>query len=249
VQRLDDPAGAPQKAKAVFGQLVASAFKNEKGSTRGLQRTGYNYTPEAWQSAIIWTHDPTGYVGWNVPPTAPDKKRGRIKPGIGTPGVTLKTHGKSPTLFAQMVVSDNDFVLDDRPDYRYRLDYLTTTLTGQTFDPTSPVGVIIMDNRKGAATTWANAGRAHRDLIDSAASPPAVIGFNSLSEVTFVWERANGSTASSPNDPLATNRRVRQTVRWEQRGGVEITPLWAMYDVSLNPDDPAFPRILAEDEP
>jgi hypothetical protein len=248
VQRLDDAVGAPQKAKAVFGQLVASALKNEKDDTRGLHRAGYGYTPEDWQQHVTWTHAPTGYVGWNLPRNAPPRKVGKIKPGIIRSGNTFTVEGKQPTLPAQMVAADNNIVLDHRPDYRYRLDYLATAMTGQTFDPTSHLGEIILVNRKAAAKTYANANRAHRDLIEAGATRPECIGYNNICEITFVWQRADGSPASSVTDPLASNRRVRHTVRWQQPG-TAVAPLWAMYDVSLTVDDPAFPRILAEEEP
>lgn len=248
VQRLGDAAGAPQKAKAVFGQLVASALKNEKGATRGLHKKGYGYTPKDWQAHITWTHAPTGYVGWNLPRAAASRKVGKIKPGLVRSGNTFTVDGKQPTLFAQMVASDNDIVLNITPDYRYRLDYLATAITGQTIDPTSSGGQIILANRKAAAQSYANANRAHRDLIEAGATRPEVIGFNSISEVTFVWQRANGTPAASANDPLATNRRVRHTLRWQQPG-TAFAPLWATYDVSLNVDDPGFPRIFADEEP
>lgn len=246
--RLGDT-GNGQKVKAVFGQFVASALKNEKGATRGLQKSGYGYTPKNWQQAISWPHAPRGYVGFNLPSAAPITKVGRIKPGLVTPGIDLKAHGKQPTLFEQIPPGGGDFELNRKPDYRYRLDYLGTALTGQTFDPQSSGGQIILNNLNGAAVSWANAGRRHRDLIHSGAARPQVVGYNSLSELSFVWQRADGSPASSPNDPQAINRRVRQTVRWEQRGGVHITPLFAIYDVSLNPDDAGFTRIFANKEP
>ena len=226
VQRLGDAPGLPKRVKAVFGQLVASALKNEKGATRGLQKAGYGYTPKEWQQHVTWTHDPTGYVGWNLPPAAPARKVRRLKPGIIRSANTFTVDGDQPTLVAQIVTVNNDITLDVKPDYRYRLDYLPTAVTGQTFDPSSSLGQIWPANRNDAAKSYANASRAHRDLIDSGASLPEVIGFNNISEVTFIWHRADGSPATSVNDAQAITRRVLHTLRWQQPG-TSPTPLFA----------------------
>jgi hypothetical protein len=248
VQRLGDPPGQGQKVTAVFAQLVASAFKNEKGDTRGLQRVGYGYTPKDWQAHVSWSHEPTGYVGWNMAAAAGARKVGRIKPGVLRSGNTFKVDGRQPTLVAQLLAGGNDVTLDVKPDYRYRLDYLATSTTGQTIDPSSTVGQIVLANRPAAAQSYANASRAHRDLVNKGATLPEVIGFNNLSEISFLWQHADGTPATTVDDPLTTNRRVRHTLRWQQPG-TGITPYWATYDVSLNVDDPGFRPIPADDEP
>jgi hypothetical protein len=81
IQRLGDPAGQPQQVKAVFAQLVASALKNEKDDTRGLQRDGYGYTPKSWQQRLRWPLGPAGYVGWNVT-SGKKTKVAQLLPGI-----------------------------------------------------------------------------------------------------------------------------------------------------------------------
>jgi hypothetical protein len=244
IQRLEDLPAHQQKVKAVFAQLVASALKNEKDLTRGLQRAGYGYTPKDWQQRVSWPHEPAGYVGWNI--VSGSRKVGHKKAGWISSGHAFKANSQQPTLVAPLLAS-NDVTLDDRPDYRYRLDYLATSVTGQTAAAPPAIAPPNAANRLGAARSFAKAARAYLDLIDKGAKPPDVIGYNNISEITFVWQRANGAPAASVNDPLATNKRVRHTLRWQYPGVAK--PYWAQYDVSLMIDDLNFPKLKADKEP
>jgi hypothetical protein len=243
VQRLGDKSGHQKKVKAVFAQLVASSLKNEKDATRGLQRDGYNYTPAPWMQHITWSSAPAGYVGWNI--QSGSQTVGKLPASWIQSGHKFKATAEQPTLVAPLAVG-NDVELTIKPHYRYRLDYLATVANGQTVPAAPSIPPPTVGDPKGAAQSFAKATRAHLDVINAGAKQLEVIGQNNLSEITFVWQRANGSAASSVNDPQAINKFVRHTVRWQPPGS---NPMWARYDVSLWIDDPNYKPLPANTEP
>ena len=245
IQRLGDAAGQPQQVKAVYAQLVASALKNEKDDTRGLQRDGYGYTPKSWQQHARWPLGPAGYVGWNVL-SGKKSKVARLPPGIVRPGIDYDMTPEQPTLVAPLI-KDNEVDVSVKPDYRYRLDYLPTAVTGQTIQSLPTIPAPTSANPKAALRSYAQATSVHLDVISSGVTPPEVIGFNNLSEISFVWRRVNGAPANSVNDPLALNRVISHKLRWIPLGGG--TPMWARYDISLWIDDNNFQKMTAHSEP
>lgn len=114
-QRLGDTPGNEKKVKAVFGQLVASALKNEKDDTRGMQDIGYGYVPRNFLKHIAWTTDPQGYFGWNY--SGSSKKIGRLRAGLTTPGITWRISGEYPTCIKSVGIH-NRVTLNDKPDWR-----------------------------------------------------------------------------------------------------------------------------------
>jgi hypothetical protein len=245
IQRLGDPAGQPQQVKAVYAQLVASALKNEKDATRGLQRDGYGYTPKSWQQHVRWPLGPAGYVGWNVL-SGKKKKVAKLPSGIISQGMTYDVTPDQPTVVAPLL-KDNEIEVFVKPDYRYRLDYLGTVETGQTTQSLPSIPAPTPGNPKGSLGVYAKANSVHLDVVASGAARPEVVGFNSISEISFVWRRTNGAPANSVNDPLAINRVVSHKLRWVPLGGGD--PRWARYDISLWVDDNRFPKMPAHSEP
>lgn len=244
VQRLGDPANQPQTAKVVYAQLVASSLKNEKHDTRGMQRDGYSYTPADWQQHATWPFGAAGYVGWNTD-LGTKTKVARLPPGIIAPGVNYDATLTQPTLIVPLIVG-NSVELNAKADYRYRLDYLTTVATGQTV-PSAPVIVPPnVGNPLGSTQSFATAAGALMDLIDSSAKLPDAIGYNNISEVSFVWTHPDGTPATSVSDPQVTTKVVRHLLRWQSAVGDQ---LWARYDVSLVITDSAYLPLKANSEP
>jgi hypothetical protein len=260
IQRLDDMAGHAKKGELVVAQLVCSSLKNEQSKTIGEQVVGYTYMPPAveaalkkvavfpggapiagyvYYSGVAPPHEAESYAGWNVPADEGRRKVGRLKAGWVQSGETLYASSKAPTQPTNLNYL-KEVTLTKKPDYRYRIDFLTTVQIGQTA-PGPPAAVpVTSTSRADAARSHAIAAAAHRDVIARGATPPDCIGYNNLAEISFVLQPVPGQ----PNNVL--NRRVRQLVRWQQP---YMLPLWALYDVSLNVADPAFPPIRAQTEP
>jgi hypothetical protein len=221
VARLDDALGQGKKAGMVFAQLVASAFKNEKEDTRGLHRQGYTYHPHWYEDLVMPDHKPEGYVGWNIGQgTLPV---GRLKPGLTRPGMDLQVSERQPTLPTMLYKDGPSVSLTHKPDYRYRLDYLTSAQTGQSIPPLSPHAT------PAETMKWA------RDLSNDDAGQRQCVGFNNLGEITFAWDATKKRAT-----------RVFHKLRW-QRLGV-AAPRWVTYDISLDAKDPNYPPIPAHAE-
>jgi hypothetical protein len=241
-QRLGDTPHNKKTPKFVFAQLVGSALKNEKTATRGLQYQGYGYTTAGWQKPLMFPLNPAGYVGWNI--LSGSKKVGLLAPGIIRSGQTLQATSDMPTLMAPLEARNN-VELSQKPDYRFRLDYLKTVATGQSSPATRSIPTASGADRAEVMRGQAKATSAYRDLVQSGAAPPEVVGFNNLGDIKFTWQRANGTPATSANDANATNKLVHYTLRWQPSSG---PAQWARYDVSAMVDDANYPKLLADVE-
>ncbi len=253
-QRLGDTPGNEKQPSMVIAQLVSSSLKNQADKTIGTQVEGYTYQPpdvEAglkklavkyqlapiaayiYYSGVSPPHAPEAYVGWNLPVGAKKRKVGRIKSGWIQSGDTLYVNGAVPVLPANLNFF-KDVELTETPDYRYRLDFMTTVRTGQTV-PAAPTNLPTnVGNKTEALRSHAKAAVAHRDLIDKGATPPDCIGFNNIGEISFVLLMA-------PDDPtLVLDRMVRHRMRWQE---ANKPPYWAEYEISLIVDDLAFPKL------
>jgi hypothetical protein len=149
-----------------------------------------------------------------------------------------------PTVVAPLI-KDNEVEVYVKPDYRYRLDYLPTSVVGQTM-PTLP-NVPPPVRGKAGLQSYAKATSVHNDVVSKGVARPEVVGFNNLSEITFIWRHTNGAPASNANDPQAINKVVQHTLRWMPLGGT--TPMWARYEISLWVDDNRYPKMKAHSEP
>jgi hypothetical protein len=259
IQRLDDVLGREVTGQLVVAQLVCSSLKNEQSKTIGEQVAGYTYMPpdvEAtlkkvalfpgglpiaaylYYSGVAPPHAPESYAGWNVPRAEGRRKIGRLKPGVIQSGDTLYASNEEPTHPANLNWLKT-VTLTEKPDYRYRIDFLTTVQTGQTASAPSTSVPATSSSRAEAARSHAVAAAAHRDLIAKGATPPDCVGYNNLAEISFVLQ-------PDPARPGQLNRRVQHLVRWRQP---KQPPLWALYDVPLNLDDKAFAPIPAQAEP
>jgi hypothetical protein len=168
-------------------------------------------------------HAPEAYVGWNIAPDGPDKV-------ITTSGAyPLSVTSKDPTLKKNLDPTELTAGSLLSPDYRYRLDYLTTVRTGQTANGTpAPIGTPSSADKKAAGQSFAAAAQARRDLVTSGARLPECIGNNAIGEITFTWPAGDPATTTGK---VATHR-----VHW-QSAGTDGKPMWADYDVSMDVDD------------
>jgi hypothetical protein len=269
--RYGDPSNQGQKASVVFAQLVCSSLKNEKDDTVGMQTTGYGYVPKKLMAYVAWSHAPTGHVGYNlstgkgptasVPSPTVTSNVGRLERGLTTPGVDLPATSEDPTVYSQMLASNN-ISLSVKPDWRYRLDYLPVARTGQTNPPAA--GLPGLSGPGPALKSYAASLTAHTDLIDNGAKLVDAVGHNNIGEIAFVWKRSDGSAVTSGADVSAATRRVVYTVRWHEPTGrsasapdpTGLDPTWtdgawdlrwAAYDISLNIGDAV--KIKADSEP
>ncbi|HET6844342.1 MAG TPA: hypothetical protein VFK06_22065 [Candidatus Angelobacter sp.] len=234
-----------QPANLVVGQLVASPFKNESESTRAHQEDGYTYHRHSYESLGLPVDEPEGYAGWNYT-TSGSKRVGEFTVDLGT---RLGSSSKELTIDKHSPTCDYDLAgnsplenisaeqgtvkLTEKPDYRYRLEYLKCLDTGQNVPTSPPIGPIAGESasdRKKAAVAHARASAALRAIRNSQGVSPDIVGRNNLAEITFQWDLNNGN-----------DRRVFQTVRVQDKSNV----LWARYNVSLNIDDPKYPLIKA----
>jgi hypothetical protein len=126
--------------------------------------------------------------------------------------------------------TDQPLILNVRPHYRYRLDYLTTSESGQGA-PTQ-IDQVDMSQLDSAARSYVAAGRAYRNANDGGYRRPACVGYNNIGEIQFAW--------------LTNEKRVNHTLYWRQPG--EAVPFWARYNISLMIDDLEYPPIKADRE-
>ena len=226
---------APQPAKLVIAQLVSSALRNEKDSTREHQQDGYTYHRGWLEGIFMPEHKPEGYAGWNRPALS-----GKLSVGEGRfedqqVAHRLSVDGDEPTLRHELSGGRKEFLitLTAVPDYRYRLEYLhafDTDRKAPTAPPIGPVAGETPRDRIDAAKKQALAEAARRALHNSKGAPPEIVGLNNIAEINFQWDP----------DPRK-DRRVFQTLYCQDDKGV----MWARYDVSLNIDDPKYPPIKA----
>lgn len=259
IQRLEDRPGLEVTGQLVVAQLVCSALKNQQSKTIGVQDSGYTYMPPdveatlkkvalvpggfpiaayVYYSGVAPPHAPESYAGWNVPVAEGRRKIGRLKPGVIRSGDTLYASNDEPTNPANLNFLKS-VTLTAKPDYRYRIDFLTTVQTGQTASAPAVAVPGTAASRADAARSHAVAAAARRDLVAKGATPPDCVGYNNLAEISFVLQ-------PDPARPGQFNRRVQHLVRWRQP---KQPPLWVLYDVPLNLDDKTFAPIPAQAEP
>jgi len=230
-ERFGDPRGHGEKAGIVFAQLVASSLKNEKEDTRGFQgEEGYRYHPSWYQGVLIPPNHAESYVGWNA-------FHGPLQVGKYGSAPVLAT-ARRPTIATDMNSRDassanedgsvSEYVLSIPPHYRYRLDFLITSQTGQKAPP--PIDRVDLSKLDSAARAHVAAGRAARQAKDQATKRPSCVGYNNLGEIEFVW--------------LPEEKRVTHTLYWRQPGQPEPSSrYWARYNISLMIDDLVYPPL------
>jgi hypothetical protein len=178
-------------------------------------------------------HIPEAYVGWNIPETGADKP-------ITKSGYPLNVSKTEPTFgknLNRMSLADGALVT---PDYRYRLDYLSTVCTGQTSLTSVGVGTPDSADKTAAAQAFSNAAAHRLDLIASGAKLPDCVGNNAIGEITFTWPAG---------DPATTNGKVvKHRIHWQSPGS-DGKPMWADYLVSMDVDDPVYYDLTAKVAP
>jgi len=242
--RLGDSPGNEKTGQFVVAQLVSSSLNNQNQEKITMQGTGYTYHDGILQGMLMPPHDPEGYVGWNLQKDPPDPDHpkqkmasivGRQPAGWFSWGTDLEIDSRHPTLGAILYQGGN-IELIAKPDYRYRLDYLQTTTAGQHGSTLGTGLSVRTDDRAAASHAWAKASQLNHDFVKAGAFLPEIVGYNNIGEITFVWQADNSK-------PDKINKRVVHTIRWQEQGQTDT--FWAAYDVSLNIDDSAFPKIKA----
>lgn len=221
-QRFGDPAGTQTTSQLVIAQLVASAFKNENDDIRGLHRHGYEWAPSWFARRIVPDFIPEGYAGWN-------------RSGNHTSDV-LNNLPQPPWNYPPVTIA--------KPDYRYRLDYLVTSETGQ--NAPTPKVLVPPSDAATALNNYAAALAMQQIVTKTGSANQQIIGHNNIAELSFVWQ---------PN-----LKRVYHTLYWMMKDpdkdsnysydgpNDSYVNYWSRYDVSLNLDDPAYPKITAAHE-
>src|SRR5664280_237014 len=239
--QLGDPQGPGQgtKTSLVFAQLVASSLKNEIEDTRGMQNVGYRYHPSWWQRWVVPAHEPESYVGWNI------TQGQQIGTGMDPDGndVPLFVDAKNPTLsnsdFAPFYLSNSLNIR--KPDYRYRLDYLVPTQSGQVAPTPPAIPQLDGTNPTSVAQASSKASTAYLNLINKGGKNPDCVGHNNLGEIRLNWDTTKGIVD-----------HVYHTLRWQQPDSATPANLLvfaATYDVATDIGDVSFYKpILADQE-
>jgi hypothetical protein len=248
----------PTAASAVFAQLIASSFKKQTDDTVGFQRDGYFYVPFFLARGLINKDMTEGYVGWNV--------QGSALNGVGFREVTVTSssrvgfvHGvdriraitkDAPTIQVYPLdtihikhVKVDAINLTQRPDYRYRLDYLVPSAQSSAPVPASPIppmpGPGATPEKRKAAMQTINAAADSYRAHNSGAGTQNIIGRNNISEITLDWGKRVGNVDF---------KKVNHTVRWRYTpwNPGESTPdpdfngtyvMWTTYTVNLDPNE------------
>ena len=176
---------------------------------------------------------PEAYVGWNIPIGGPDKLI--VKDGAATT-FPFKVTAAAPTFDQNLNPSALKGALTT-PDYRYRLDYLTSVRGGQTALGTLPFTLPTDQSAAAWVQAYSQAANARTDLIGKGTKLPDCIGHNAIAEITFVWPAGDAAT---------TGRLVHHRVHWQDPFS---GPTWAEYDVSLDIDDKNYPDLTKDAAP
>jgi hypothetical protein len=134
--------------------------------------------------------------------------------------------------------------IQEKPDYRYRLDYLVTSETGQNAPPPK---VIAASNDPAKALANYNAAAAAQRATTKTGSPnQQIIGHNNIAELSFVWQ-PNLKRAYHTLYWIMKNPDEDGNYTYDASNDVYVN-YWSRYDVSLNLDDPAYKKIYAANE-
>ena len=216
--RFED--SSPKAVSAVIAQLVCSAFQNQSKKTLGLHDDGYTYAPTGtgW---LIPDHIPEFYAGYNK---TPGNSFVVGQSTIGT--ITFPLTSKQPTV--RVEPAPRAYKLNP-PDYRYRLEYFTTSAQGEVtpIPPTlpAPSASATPADRQKALQQFNQATGHYRMYNMSAGKPREIVGRNSMGEITFAWGSGNAKS-------------VKHTLRWWNTD----TPaklVWTTYFISLDATQPA----------
>jgi hypothetical protein len=221
-QRFGDPAGTQTTSQMVLTQLVASAFKNEKDDIRGQHKSGYEYAPSWFARRIVPTFMPEGYAGWN-------------RSGKHTSD-RLNNLPVPPWNIPQLTIA--------KPDYRYRLDYLVTSETGQNAPP--PKIFVPPSDPATALKNYAAAAVQQRLTTNTGSPNQQIIGHNNIAELSFIWQ-ANLKRVYHTLYWIMKNPDKNSNYSYDSSSDVYVN-YWSRYDVSLNLDDPDYPKITAAHE-
>jgi hypothetical protein len=234
-KRYEDDA-QPEAATAVIAQLVASPFKKQVEETIGFHREGYYAFPYPWVTQPMIRHTMTeGYVGWNFPHNDIHHVGFGIFPaGIPQP-LLLDKQTVDVTQVEPLHGQINSSMIDltEKPDYRYRLDYLEPD--AQSIGHTPPSNMSLPNNPKGIARVYQEAIDHYRLLNNE--KPPVVVGVNNFGEVKFKPDASGRPT-------------VHHIVYWQdpKTGDLRSTIYFVRLDLN-SPTDPDFKDIKARTEP
>ena len=233
VAQFGDPQGQGTKTKRVFAQLVSSSLKNETDQTRGLHLDGYTFSPHVYLKPFAPLHVPEGFIGWNA--SAPE---------VVATQFPLSATPDKPTLPVALLNITNAAIpiTLKKPDYRYRLDYLSASTTGQT--AAAPVTIPTLNGASTATslTAYQNANGALMNMNKSGAGKRDCVGHNNIGEIGFSWNTTKGIVD-----------HVYHTLRWQEpnpdsAAQPKLLVYSVTYDVSTDIDDPSHLPIKAPGE-
>jgi hypothetical protein len=210
-------------ARAIFAQLTASSFKNQKtaflaGTTR-LHRSGYN--PIELFDSLPETRE---VFGWTNPQAEP-KQIGKLQLLL-IPYAWFTDSGNPALTYANDLLATGK-ELTAAPDWRYRIDYLLAEHEiDDEFQPVAPSPPPA--DRTQALKEYLLAAKNYDDYAERWGHGKEIVGLNNIGEVTFQWGAA---------------KAVVHQVWWrleKESGPLDLFPL-TRYVVSLNFDDPKYP--------
>jgi hypothetical protein len=157
---------APQPAKLVIAQLVASPLRNESQSTRGHQDHGYSYHRHWYEGIVMPDNAPEGYAGYNWTSSASRAVGARHKAGHVD---RLEIDGEHPTLGYELGDTHGDIITlsGSPPDYRYRLEYLNAAAAAGALHDASgaPPEIVGINNLGEINFQWDLNGGHDRRLL------------------------------------------------------------------------------------
>jgi hypothetical protein len=221
---LDAVADAP--CEAVFAHFTSSPLKNEDAWKRRFHRYGYKF-PELDDSLPAPRHR----FGWNGPAQA-DVDHGAVTSESfwrGDDGQPLDR--RVSVLALEQLPGSSGWT--ERPDWRYRVDYLLA-------EPTPGVDVHVSLPGEGAPLgEWVDTAGKYRDYATRWGAGKEVVGRSHLGAVTFEGPAAGEIAAAT------------QTSWWRLVDEAAPEPL-AQHRVTFATDDPQLPLQIwywAEGEP
>lgn len=251
-RRFEDGQKA-EPTEAVIAQLVASSLKKQTDDTVNFHRQGYFFGPAELMSQPMIRHTLTeGYVGWD-----PKFWPSGTAVGLGVPaGIlgpipkpkfqVLYANGAIDVSPAESISDDpvsSKIELSEKPDFRYRHDYLLPT--GEGALPGGQVGAPPLPLASASKADRARAARQYQDLMSTsliaALDLRVIIGRNNIAELTF------GGDATAP--------QAFHRLFWnepDRKDSSKKYPSTRLYTIRLDVNDPKdteFPDIKARSEP